>query len=45
MPKNIVFFSDLPKEIKEKYLVLKKEKYINEVNEIVEIYFLEKRGD
>lgn len=45
LPKNIVFFSDLPKEIKEKYLVLKKEKYINEVNEIVEIYFLEKRGD
>lgn len=42
LPEKLIFFSDLPKEVKENYTILKKELYFNEVNEVVEIYFLEK---
>lgn len=45
LPEKLIFFSDLPEDVKENYTILKKELYFNEVNELVEIYFLEKNKE
>ncbi|MCI6152537.1 MAG: glycosyltransferase family 39 protein [Fusobacterium perfoetens] len=45
LPEKLIFFSDLPEDVKENYTVLKKDLYFNEVNELVEIYFLEKNKE